>query len=170
MQKLLARLSLLSLFIALSACHSVKVYKEAVCFIKLPEGVMTGITDQGFISLPRTKLNAGETGRTAIKNAVLIDTSLHVNVGEVIYDDRKNLHLYYNCTPIYPLKRVHYEDLTPARESIYYDVSVINPHSMTNWRGEKVELPWVYPKDILVMKRHFKEKAAISRTKPKGAQ
>lgn len=170
MHKFLSLIAACGIMVSLSACHYVKHYNESVCYIERPEGVITAISHQGFVALPRTSLEAGELARNAIKEATLIDTGLHVEVGEVIYDDKRNLHLYFNCTPIHPLKRVHYEDMLPARGSKNFDVSVINPHDMTNWKGEKVELPWSFPKDILVMKRHYSPGSKVKTSRPEGVE
>ena len=151
----------------LCACYSIQKYNNAVCYIEAPDGVVMSLTNDGHIQMPRTIIGVGEMGRTVIENAAYRDTGILLDVGEVIYDDKRNRHLYYRCTPIAPLQKKDYERLQPRPESQNFDVTVVNPHTMTNWKGETVELPLRFPKEELIMERHFQPNKT-SRTKPAG--
>ena len=130
--------------------------KAAGCVTMTPKGIILGIgTMFGDIRIPFGSHKTGETALETAARETKEETGIDVNVHSLLHTfENKTVFLFY-CVPKRPID--DYSQLSPIDTSEIAEVVVLDPVTMLNHDGRKINNDWRYAEDRRLLTMIFQE-------------
>ena len=145
-----------TLLVSLAANARVNVIDERVrsagCYIADEHGVVVTIGRlNGRLQLPAGSRESGESPPCTARRETLEETGLQVRVGEALEVSNNGRFVLYRCVPETPLDPE--AELAPLDFFEVREVMVLNPLTLHDARGVRVDTAWRFPgdRDLLAM-------------------
>ena len=136
--------------------------KAAGCVIPMPEGIVLGIgTRFGDIRIPFGSHKTGETARETAARETKEETGIDVDVRSLLQTFENGSVFLFHCIPVRPID--DYSHLIPVDTSEIAEIIVLDPDTMLNHDGRRINNAWRYPDDRRLLTRIFQQYKAESK-------
>lgn len=143
--------------------------RSAGCYIADERGVVVTIGRlNGRLQLPAGAREAGESPPCTARRETLEETGLLVRVGEALEVSNNGRFVLYRCVPETPLDPV--SSFAPLDLFEVREVMVLNPLTLHDARGVRVDAAWRFPEDRNLLTSLFKRGEPAAPEIRKGLQ
>lgn len=126
-------------------------FRAAGCYLPLADGIVVGINrTTNTVQLPMGRRDGNETARATASRETLEETGIAVDVGvKLLSVSDSSVHIFL-CRPLEPVPQ--YNELRALDRLEVREVLVVDPNTLRNFDGRKIDLKWRYDETRLMIK------------------